>query len=161
MIYNVFKVIKVIFSVSVGNSRVIPPTAATSHVAFYAQLSHDLTGLGDHQPIVFDSVTTNVGNGYNKADGIFTAPVAGTYVFTWTAYNKVHTHMQTELVVNNVVTGRTWSDAMDHDDVAIASNTVVVTLAVGDVVWIKSNTVHSGTISGALMTTFSGWMIFS
>lgn len=68
--------------------------------------------------------------------------------------------MQTELVVNNVVIGRTWSDAYDHDDVAVASNTVVNTLNTGDVVWIKSNTVHSGTINGDLMSTFSGWMIF-
>ena len=142
----------------------VPPASTpstVSRVAFSAQLSNDVTSMGNNQPIVFDKVVSNIGNGYNEADGIFTASVAGTYVFTWTAFNKVHTHMQTELVVNNAVYGRTWSDANDHSDVAIASNTVVVTLDSGDVVWIRSNTVHSGTISGNLMTTFSGWIIFS
>lgn len=120
-----------------------------------------MTGVGDFQAIVFDTVTTNVAKGYNQATGIFTAPYSGTYVFSWTAYNVDHTHMQTELVVNSEVKGRTWSDAADHADVAIASNTVVVTLTTGDAVWIRSNTVHRDTINGALMTTFSGWLLFT
>ena len=128
-------------------------------VSFYAQLSHDLSSIGNFQPIVFDVVTTNNGNGYNKADGIFTAPTSGTYVFSWTAANLDRSHMQTELVVNAKVFGFTWSDAYDHDDIAVASNTVVINLNQSDTVWIRSGSYHTGTITGRYLSTFSGWLL--
>ncbi|XP_056013673.1 uncharacterized protein LOC125673900 [Ostrea edulis] len=34
------------------------------------------------QPLIFDSVETNFGNGYDNTTGIFTAPTSGLYVFT-------------------------------------------------------------------------------
>ena len=116
--------------------------------------------MGNNQVIVFNLATTNVGGHYNPNDGIFTAPSAGTYVFSWTAANNPHSYMQTELVVNGHMYGRTMSDAMDHDDVAIASNTVVLMLKVKDVVWIRSNSVHSRVLRGGQMSTFSGWLLY-
>ncbi|WAR01433.1 hypothetical protein MAR_007991 [Mya arenaria] len=95
-------------------------------VAFYVQLSTDMTHVGNHQTIVFDVVTTNIGNGYNRIDGIFTAPIGGTYVFTWTTTNKNRSYMTTELLKKGfIVLGKTTSDAMDHDDYAIATNSML------------------------------------
>ena len=34
------------------------------------------------QPVVFSSVTSNIGNGYSSSTGKFTAPVNVTYIFT-------------------------------------------------------------------------------
>jgi hypothetical protein len=35
-----------------------------------------------HFTVVFDTVETNIGNGYNQYTGAFVVPVAGTYVFS-------------------------------------------------------------------------------
>lgn len=136
-------------------------TTTQAKVAFYVQLSHDLTGLGNFQTIVFDHVTTNIGNGYNKINGMFTAPVAGTYVFSWTTASADGHHMQTELVVNDKKVGLTWSDSGNHNDFSLASNTVVVVLTADDVVWVRSNAVHGHTLHGQEMSTFSGWLLYS
>ncbi|XP_045214905.2 C1q-related factor-like [Mercenaria mercenaria] len=144
-----------------GLQQTTPTPPTHPKAAFYVQLTHDLTGLGNYQAVVFDLVTTNVGNGYNKANGMFTASASGTYVFSWTSASADNHHMQTELVVNNKKVGLTWSDSGNHADFAVASDTAVVVLKAGDVVWVRSNNIHSHTIHGQQMTTFSGWLIYS
>lgn len=139
-------------------------TAALSpkpKAAFHVQLVHDLICVGNYQKIVFDLVMTNVGNGYNKVDGLFTAPTSGTYILSWTSASADNLHMQTELLVNNQVVGLAWSDAGNHSDFVLASNTVIVELNSGDVVWVRSNKVHHNTLHGQHMSTFSGWFLYS
>lgn len=48
--------------------------------AFQAKRSNHVTGSGT---IVFDAVQFNIGNHYNSSNGIFTAPVNGQYLFTF------------------------------------------------------------------------------
>ena len=40
------------------------------------------TGTGGQNPIVYGSTYHNIGNHYNTSTGIFTAPIAGRYLFT-------------------------------------------------------------------------------
>ncbi|XP_060588620.1 complement C1q-like protein 4 [Ruditapes philippinarum] len=129
-------------------------------VAFYTQLSKDVGNIGNHQTIIFDIVTTNVGHGYNPVDGIFTAPLQGTYVFFWLNTNKDHSYMNTELVKNSTVVGKSMSDAADHADYAAASNSAVLQLKAGEEVWVRSGTWHSGTLAGDYYSTFSGWLLY-
>ncbi|KAJ8321719.1 hypothetical protein KUTeg_000190 [Tegillarca granosa] len=78
--------------------------------------------------IRFENVITNEGSGYNKDTGKFTAPYGGVYVFSWTIITRQKEAVATELYVNNVLKGRSFSDARDAtgnmDD--SASNTIVV-----------------------------------
>lgn len=46
-------------------------------------------GLGDDQPIVFDRVRLNLGNGYRPTHGIFVAPMSGVYVFSTSVASRV------------------------------------------------------------------------
>nr|KAG5713846.1 hypothetical protein BaRGS_024473 [Batillaria attramentaria] len=55
--------------------------AALTNVAFSAYHSTDPFSVAAHGTIVYDAVTTNIGNGYDHQTGFFTAPVSGTYAF--------------------------------------------------------------------------------
>ncbi|XP_053372692.1 complement C1q and tumor necrosis factor-related protein 9A-like [Mercenaria mercenaria] len=55
---------------------------AQPSVAFYAHHVTETTLDKTDQIIVFDSVLTNEGSGYDTSTGIFTAPVEGMYQFT-------------------------------------------------------------------------------
>ena len=37
--------------------------------------------LGVGQTVIYDEVLTNEGNGYDDKTGVFTCPLAGTYIF--------------------------------------------------------------------------------
>ena len=67
--------------VHTGMSRLAP-----GPVAFYAYLSHSEPNPSLNHALIFDSVKTNVGGGYNEYSGMFTAPSSGVYVFTWAIY---------------------------------------------------------------------------
>ena len=128
-------------------------------VAFYAQLTKDKSGIKNHETLTFDKVMINLGNAYNGMSGVFTAPTVGLYAFHWTNTNADRSYMNTELIVQNQVYGKAMSDAMDHDDYAVASNLAIAQLNRGDQVWVRSGTWHSGKLRGDLYSTFSGYRI--
>ena len=131
----------------------------SSNIAFYVQLSSNLDRIGNHHIIKFDHVISNLGGAYDPHSGIFEAPQKGTYVFHWSTTNEVKSYMNTELFSNGVVYGKAMSDAMDHNDRAVAANLAVISLEKGDQVWIRSGTWHSGKIQGDNYSTFSGYKL--
>ncbi|XP_062574646.1 complement C1q tumor necrosis factor-related protein 3-like [Saccostrea cucullata] len=108
--------------------------------------------------LVFPSVITNEGNGYNPSTGIFTAPIAGMYVF----FVNVQSYRSQTIFVDIVLNGSTkvrtmaWSNGNDYFDAG--PNMVVLTIQKGDAVWI---TRHSGAgyYNDGPITTFSGFLI--
>ena len=97
-----------------------------SHCVFQAVVNGSHVAAGSY--VVFGSVDVNKGNDYDSSNGIFTAPVAGTYFFTISsiAFNNVSTVFRFYLRINNGNTG-SGSDAhlrldMNNDDTDYAPN---------------------------------------
>ena len=131
----------------------------TRGVAFYAEVTSDITHIGNHQVIHFDKIRTNIGNAYNSNTAMFTAPSNGIYTFHWTITNKDQSFMNTELIARRQVYGNAMSDAYNHNDYAVAANLAVISLNKGDQVYIQSGTWHSGVLAGNYYSTFSGYRL--
>ncbi|XP_060077127.1 complement C1q-like protein 2 [Ylistrum balloti] len=127
-------------------------------IGFYARLvsPHPLQ-LGQHQVIEFDNVITNVGGGYDPRHGHFTASVAGVYSFTSTVLlvSAVDHQFHISIVKNGVDVGYLFS-ATNFDK---GTRTCVLSLNVGDMVWVRNFINNSPTIHGVGYSTFSGFLI--
>ncbi|XP_048772157.1 complement C1q-like protein 4 [Ostrea edulis] len=128
-------------------------------IAFSAQLSSP-RAYKLHETWIFDTVLVNDGNAYNKATGTFTAPVGGTYGFTWSTltspskaahpFLRVNGHYKGCTAFNNLGTSqRFWSSG---------SNTILVHLKKGGKVNIASGYLTS--YAREAYSSFSGWKIY-
>ncbi|CAC5358148.1 C1QL [Mytilus coruscus] len=130
-------------------------------VAFYAYLSKHEINPSTHHTLIYDVAKTNAGNGYNAVTGIFTAPTAGTYVFTWVTrmYEAGHS---TEILVNNVVFGASYLRIGHSNDVSV-SGTVVTQINKGNSVFVRVHSTLTG--SGNILSeqygrsSFAGWLL--
>ncbi|XP_053374829.1 heavy metal-binding protein HIP-like [Mercenaria mercenaria] len=133
---------------------------ASPSVAFYAHHVTDLVLDVTHEIIVFDTIITKEGSGYDTSTGIFTAPVGGLYQFT------VHVCALTETysVVGLSLTGKVVAAATNYDrDHYICSSVgAVVRMNSGEQIWVKCT---SGSSTYRLyqdnyrMNTFSGILL--
>ena len=114
------------------------------------------------KPVVYGNVETNMGSGYNKSTGLFTAPVAGTYVFIWhvmtyktgSGYCYLYLYRngaQLQFTAYADVRGRT-----DGNDAG--SNSAILNLNTGDTVGIRTYG-GCGYLYGSEYTSFSGFII--
>ncbi|XP_066538155.1 cerebellin-1-like [Hoplias malabaricus] len=132
-------------------------------VAFSASLLASGNGnIGPFQgvtsPLIYKSVHTNIGNGYNSDTGVFTAPLKGVYYFRFFAHSHGGTKMAVSLYKNNTM----QCSVYDHMPVTNgnAGNGVVLSLDQGDRIvtklwedsWVHDNPEH--------FTTFGGFLLF-
>lgn len=103
-------------------------------------------------------VITNIGNGYNPSNGIFSAPIAGEYVFFVNVQGYGTQEIYVDIMLNGVGKVRTmvYTGGSDHDDAG--PNLVVLTLRKEDRVWVAHNRGQGYSEVGHL-TTFSGFLI--
>ncbi|OWF49936.1 Complement C1q-like protein 4 [Mizuhopecten yessoensis] len=131
--------------------------AELSNVGFSASLS-TTTALGDSQIVVFDTVVTNDGNGYDTRHGHFTAPVAGLYAFSVTVmcYGD-ESEIHAAIVRDGQKIGVVFANGNHFDN---GSKLVVVRLQAGQMVWVEHTYDPSGNkINGAGYSSFSGFLI--
>ncbi|KAL6462612.1 hypothetical protein MHYP_G00290340 [Metynnis hypsauchen] len=132
-------------------------------VAFSASLTGgeaDHTGPYDTLfPLVYKHIFTNIGNAYNPATGIFTAPVRGVYQFKFNINGGGGRVVAVELHKNGHHIAGTYANQPQGN--VTSSNGVSLLLEVGDVVCIKlhpNSWVHDSSFHHS---TFSGQMLFS
>ena len=107
--------------------------------------------------LIFNMAILNVGNGYNPSTGVFTSPVAGTYVFYVTAVEYDKQYLQADIVLNSVSKVRT----LGHSDASYqtGTNMVVLNLQKGDSVWVKHVSGKGYWSASVPATTFTGFLI--
>ena len=107
--------------------------------------------------LIFDSVILNVGTGYKPSTGVFTSPVAGTYVFYVTAVEYRDQGISVDIVLNSVSKVRAYS----FGDVLYktGANMVVLNLQKGDSVWVRYNSGKGYYTLSVPMTTFTGLLV--
>lgn len=89
----------------------------------------NVTGDGTQYTILFDTVTTNVGSGYNSGTGTFTAPVAGNYLFNFTASLGVSATWNNNQLRIVTTAAQFWGAGLSGA-AAAAANTLVMSMSV-------------------------------
>ncbi|XP_052078233.1 C1q-related factor-like [Mytilus californianus] len=130
-----------------------------SHVAFFAYMSTSWKQLSKHKRLVYGVVDLNNGNGYNKANGEFTAPSSGLYVFhvSTGAFDK--SHASVELVLQGKIRNIAWADSMNHNDRTFVTTVTPLQLNKGDVVFTRIGNGYGGNYiesNSYIRTSFSG-----
>ncbi|KAK3091082.1 hypothetical protein FSP39_017000, partial [Pinctada imbricata] len=137
--------------------------SGSNQIAFYAHLSSTHANPAIHQNIIFNRVQLNIGNAYDGNSGIFTVPISGLYVFTWTVISSGHGHIFTDLVVNGKVYGGIIGDSDDTLALSVGATTLVLDAKAGDrvLVWTTDHqkpTANLISTEGA-RSSFAGWLI--
>lgn len=89
-------------------------TVNTYIVVFQLSLNNFLENLKTQETAVFDEITLNEGNAYNKTSGIFTTPSDGLYSFTLTL-SKGGKLFITEIVKNGHPISYDYKDGRGRD----------------------------------------------
>ena len=132
------------------NSSSYPAFTAT--VSFEGEIS-----LGDNQPLVFDRVITNIGGFYHSTTGIFTAPIAGIYIFYASLKVNPEKHMYLKIVEDGQWIDDIHSDGRGDTSTESVSETWILSLEEGSEVWIATEV--AGDVLGWGHTQFSGFLL--
>ncbi|XP_078317077.1 uncharacterized protein LOC111103840 isoform X3 [Crassostrea virginica] len=125
-------------------------------VAFTAGVT-SLSSTWNSGTLVFNSVILNVGTGYNPSTGVFTSPVAGTYVFYVSALEYSKQYLQVDIVLNSVSKVKLVGD--NEAAYQTGTNMVVLNLQKGDSVWVKHVSGKGYWSARVPATTFTGFLI--
>ena len=151
------------------NFLVPPDSYPVSAVAFYGYMSQSSAhNLSVHHLIVYDLVLINKGNGYNKGDGIFIAPVTGDYAFHFSVCVSPGSESPwatLELTRNGNAIVSTFEESKSAgvgSNYHCSSTLVISDVDVGDHIFIRTNQPTRGAIysGGAGRISFSGWLLF-
>lgn len=131
-------------------------------VAFSAELSRSRE-LAIGSTIVFDQIIYQDGSGYNSADGVFTCPETGVYMFSivlhcWHEGDGVKT-LAAKLMVDSEGKSIIVSESQPHSHNDQASNLVILSVNQGQKVWVQ--TFHTNARVHELFSTFSGALLYN
>ncbi|XP_060562199.1 complement C1q tumor necrosis factor-related protein 6-like [Ruditapes philippinarum] len=126
-------------------------------IAFSTYVKTSKLHIPQNQIIVFSSILSNVGNGYNSASGKFVAPVAGYYLLSCSLLSRSGEEFWASIEVNNSKKAHLYERGADSR-YGMASQTIVVELKANDVVSVKTQN-NAINIYGNGYSTFNGVLI--
>lgn len=128
------------------------------HVSFSANLDLKPLTLGAGQTVKYDAVLTNDGNGYDDRTGVFTCPVAGTYMFVVDSLS--YPGIWLFVKVNKKIVGYLHiSSAHKGNPLIQVSRTVIVKLKSGDHVKVE-NLRNNAYVHDDLYSGFTGVLLY-
>ncbi|XP_062617919.1 collagen alpha-2(VIII) chain-like [Saccostrea cucullata] len=126
------------------------------YVAFDTRMGSSPT-LKKGEKAIFEEVNLNVKGGYNFSTGIFTAPIAGLYIFDWTIWVNSMRRAGTVLSVNGMKKSHiNCYAAYKYGRTFSCSKMAIVRMEVGDKAWIYSS---SGNSYIGMYSSFSGFKL--
>jgi hypothetical protein len=108
-------------------------------IGFTVKLTNNAIDLAVGSTVVYDEITYNAGNGYDKTTGIFTCPRSGMYIFflnVEAVYGRQAAAIS--LQINGFSRLTAVAECMDDTHDATGSNLLVVHIVEGDRVWVMT-----------------------
>ena len=131
----------------------------TKSVSFSVNVKANELTLGAGQTVIYDKVLTNEGNGYDDRTGMFTCPLAGTYIFVVDALSPRGTWLH--LYLNKSIVASLHSHRSPASGTYLQiSRTVILTLKKGDHVKVVNDVSHTGAVYHSNYSGFSGAKLF-
>ncbi|XP_048409329.1 complement C1q-like protein 3 isoform X2 [Stegostoma tigrinum] len=125
-------------------------------IIFHAKVSDGKNPIGPGH-IVYDTVIVNKGSGYNPSTGIFTAPVAGIYYFTYSLLGLSNSgNTEVHLMKNREALSYIHS-ILSASQAQAASMPAILTLNKNDQVWVSL--IQGGAWSGRGALNFQGVLL--
>ncbi|XP_074518272.1 complement C1q-like protein 3 [Halichoeres trimaculatus] len=113
--------------------------------------------FGSDATLVYQKVITNIGNGYNSSNGIFTAPYSGVYFFTIFHHAGGKPGTLLTLYKNNELIVQSQDHPAVHETAHNGGNAVFLKLQPGDQVYVRMDP-NSHVYGSGYHTTFSGYL---
>ena len=132
--------------------------AAQTNVVFHAYHSTDPFSVASQGTMVYDAVTTNIGNAYDKQTGIFTAPAAGTYVFFINCMSVDSSTEESYILVDGSAVGSCYSSKPRAMTSEQGGTLTTVHLTAGQRVWVRILQ-NAENVRGYRWNTFSGFLL--
>ncbi|XP_076079194.1 complement C1q tumor necrosis factor-related protein 3-like [Mytilus galloprovincialis] len=115
----------------------IRSTQSSGKVGFLVSYSNSLRNIGNDAIVVYDTVTTNLGGGYDKSTGVFNAPIEGLYYFAWTILVHLGISFYTQLNLNYTIVAKNHAGASGMSTNMPSSQSAVLQMKKTDKVSIK------------------------
>ena len=127
----------------------------TKSVSFSVSVRAKELPLGAGQTVIYDEVLTNEGNGYDDRTGVFTCPLAGTYIFVVDSLSPraswLHLYLNKISVASLHI--QSFHKSGTYHQI---SRTVILTLKKGDHVKVVNDVSHRGAVHHYGLSGFPG-----
>lgn len=112
--------------------------------------------MKNEETVIFNKVSLNEGNAYDKTSGKFTAPSDGIYSFSWTTLTPAGKHFVTDIVRNGETITRNYTDGRGQNGFAMSTSNANIKMKKGEKVWIRTHGNNGHFVHGS-----GEWSFFS